>query len=150
MYQFLMRATFCICRIDAQEPDFGVTCMHGREECAGNVQQLCAFKYADRSNWWEFVQCQNYQGRENVGRADVALKCADAAGIDWSNDGTGQCAGMDGSGTGSEGAELLKESVLHGQKLEIRSVLLPRITIILDSWMYPDRPHCTAKAAQCL
>lgn len=54
--------------------------MHGPEECAGNVQQLCVKKYASFTDWWEFVQCQNYQGREKVGGPDVALKCARTAG----------------------------------------------------------------------
>jgi len=109
-----------IANIDNSQPDFGVSCMHGPEECAGNVQQLCVYKYAPFQNWWEFVQCQNYKGKEGIGGPDVALKCADTADIDWETSGAGQCAGLDGSGKGSEGVALLKESVLLGKKLNIK------------------------------
>jgi len=78
-----------IAKINDSEPDFGVSCMHGPEECAGNVQQLCVNKYAPFKNWWEFVICQNYQGREVIGGPEVALKCANTAGIDWETSGTG-------------------------------------------------------------
>jgi hypothetical protein len=43
-------------RLNASEPDWGVVCKHGPDECAGNVQELCAAKYAP-SQWWDFVQC---------------------------------------------------------------------------------------------
>ena len=117
-------------RIDDSEPDFGISCMHGPEECAGNVQQLCVNKYAPFKNWWEFVICQNYQGREYIGEPEVALKCANAAGIDWEAGGAGQCAGLDGSGKGSEGVTLLKESVLLAEQMNVKcvlSMLLPDI-----------------------
>ena len=110
-------------RIDDSEPDFGISCMHGPEECAGNVQQLCVNKYAPFENWWEFVICQNYQGREYIGEPDVALTCAKTAGIDWERSGAGQCAGLDGSGKGSEGVALLKESVLLAQQMNLKCVL---------------------------
>lgn len=108
-----------VAKLDSSQPDFGVWCMHGPDECAGNVQQLCVAKYAPPENWWEFVQCQNYQGRENIGDSDVALKCAKTARIDWENGGAGYCAGLDGSGRGREGVQLLKESASLGQELGI-------------------------------
>jgi Gamma interferon inducible lysosomal thiol reductase (GILT) len=114
-------STYLMChRLDPSESDFGVQCMHGPEECAGNVQQLCVAKYEPSSNWWEFVQCQNYEGRDKIGSPDVTLKCARAAGIDWSTSQAGECAGLDGSGKGSEGAKLLRESVILSQILGIK------------------------------
>ncbi|KAF8204960.1 hypothetical protein BJ912DRAFT_823590, partial [Pholiota molesta] len=109
-----------VAKIDDSEPDFGVSCMHGPEECAGNVQQLCAYTYAPFNNFWEFVKCQNYQGRENIGTPEVALQCAATAGIDWEASGAGQCAGLDGSGKAPEGVALLRASTLLGQKLGIQ------------------------------
>jgi hypothetical protein len=106
--------------IDADEPDFGVKCLHGPEECAGNVQQLCVAKHEPASKWWEFVQCQNYEGRAKIGNPDIAIKCAKASGFDWENSGAGKCAGIDGSGKGSEGIALLKESVDLTQKLHVK------------------------------
>lgn len=96
--------------------------MHGPEECAGNVQQLCVNKYAPFTNFWEFVKCQNYQGRENIGTPEVALKCAKTADIDWEVGGAGRCAGLDGSGKGSEGVALLRASTTLGHELGIQYV----------------------------
>ena len=108
--------------------------MHGPEECAGNVQQLCVNKYAPFENWWEFVICQNYQGRQHIGEPDVALKCANTAGIDWEKSGAGECAGLDGSGKGS-GVALLKESVLLTEQLNVKCVL---------SLLFPDNCGVTS------
>lgn len=108
-------------RVNASEPDFGVTCKHGAVECAGNVQELCAIKYLQTSDWWRFVQCQNFGGRYAVGKPETALKCAGAAGIDdWENSQVGVCAGTDGSGKGGEGINLLVENVQTTAKLGIQ------------------------------
>lgn len=107
-------------RVNQSEPDFGVTCMHGPDECAGNVQELCAMKYTPTSVWWRFVQCQNHQGRYEVGKPETALKCANATGIDWKTSGVGECAGLDGSGRATEGVDLLRESVLATQRIGIQ------------------------------
>ena len=63
--------------------------------------------------------CQNYQGKDKVGNADVGLKCERTSGIGWETSDVGQCAGLDGSGTGEEGIQLLKESVQVTQSLGI-------------------------------
>ena len=103
--------------------------MHGRDECAGNVQQLCVAKYTPMRTWWEFVMCQDYQGRDRIGRSDVALRCARTAKIDWNGSAIGRCAGSDGSGTGKEGVRLLRDSVHLANSLGITcaciSPLLP-------------------------
>ncbi|KAG1866631.1 hypothetical protein DFJ58DRAFT_769982 [Suillus subalutaceus] len=96
-----------IAKPNASEP-YGVTCMHGQAECAGNVQELCAAKYHTTAEWWSFMQCQNFQGSDNIGTPETALNCANAAGIDWENGKAGRCAGKDGRGT--EGIQLLQQS----------------------------------------
>ncbi|KAF8655252.1 hypothetical protein AX16_003155 [Volvariella volvacea WC 439] len=103
-------------KIDPTDTDFGVKCLHGPEECAGNVQQLCVAKYASPSNWWEFVQCQNYEGRDKIGLPDLALKCARTAEINWEESGVGECAGITGDGRGAEGIRLLQKSVNETQR----------------------------------
>jgi len=108
-----------VAELNSTEADFGVTCMHGPGECAGNVQQLCAAKYASPSQWWEFVRCQNSKGRFQVGLPDVALQCARTVGIDWETSGVGNCAGLSGSGKGKEGVQLLRKSLLRGKALGI-------------------------------
>lgn len=102
--------------------------MHGRQECAGNVQQLCVNKYAPFSNWWEFIKCQNYQGRENIGSPEVAFKCAETADVDLQASGAGQCIALDGSGTGPEGVALLQDSARLGKELGITYVCLHFVT----------------------
>ncbi|KZT74269.1 hypothetical protein DAEQUDRAFT_720429 [Daedalea quercina L-15889] len=108
-----------VAHANASEPDFGVTCKHGPAECAGNVHELCAMKYASPSEFWEFVQCQNYQGIDKIGQPDTALKCANTAQIDWVNSGMGDCAGLDGSGKAPEGILLLQHSVNVTEELGI-------------------------------
>ncbi len=108
-----------VVRLDESEPDFGVVCPHGPQECAGDVHQLCVAKYADFSQFWEFIHCSNYQGPEKIGRPETALKCASSAKIDW-NAGAGECAGSDGHG--EEGVRLLQESVKMAQDMEIEYV----------------------------
>jgi len=68
------------------------------------------------------VQCLNYQGRDKIGSPEVALNCARAAGIDWETSGSGQCAGLDGSGKGLEGVQLLRESIMMSRQLGIEQV----------------------------
>jgi len=107
-------------KINASEPDFGVTCMHGPDECAGNVQELCAAAHLPQQQWWNYLQCQNFYGRSKIGTPDIALKCANTADFSWEDSGVGGCAGIDGAGKGAEGVHLLKESVLNSQALGIQ------------------------------
>jgi len=109
-----------IAKIDATEPTYGVTCMHGKDECIGNIQELCAAKHTPLAQWWQFVQCQNEQGRYKVGLPEVAFQCAKEAGIDWESSGVGQCAGSDAKGKTEEGISLLQESVRATQALGVR------------------------------
>jgi len=119
--------------VNASEPDFGVTCMHGPDECAGNVQELCAAAHLPLHQWWQYVQCQNFYGRSKIGTPQVALKCAETANFDWEDSGVGDCAGADGSGKGDEGVELLKESVTASKDNGIQS----SCTVIIN-----NKPVC--------
>lgn len=105
-------------RPNASDPTFAVTCMHGVEECAGNVYELCVAKYHPASEWWPFLQCQNFQGREQIGLPDTAVRCATAAGFEWEIDKASQCAGDNGQG--QEGVKLLQESVKNSIALGIQ------------------------------
>jgi hypothetical protein len=69
------------------------------------------------------VQCENFQGSDNIGTPETALNCANAAGIDWENGKAGQCAGKDGRGT--EGIQLLQQSARDSITAEIQYVLEP-------------------------
>ncbi|EIW61318.1 uncharacterized protein TRAVEDRAFT_142961 [Trametes versicolor FP-101664 SS1] len=106
-------------KINASEPDFGVTCKHGPEECAGNVHELCAIKYAPTQRWWNFVHCLNFKGRTEIGKPETALQCAKTTELDWENSGVGACAGLDGSGKGEEGVRMLQQSVAVTEEMGI-------------------------------
>ncbi|GLB33799.1 putative gamma interferon inducible lysosomal thiol reductase (GILT) [Lyophyllum shimeji] len=135
-----------VAKLDPLEPEFGVRCMHGPEECAGNVQQLCVRRHEPFAVWWQFVQCQNYEGRNKIGNPDITLKCAKTVGIDWENSRAGRCAGLDGSGKGIEGVGLLRESVILAEKMRIRSsctvLINGRAVCIHDgTWKECDNGH---------
>jgi len=131
---------------NASDSEFGVTCLHGRDECAGNVQQLCVAKHTPMKTWWEFIMCQDYQGRDNIGRPDVALRCANTAKVDWEGSGVGQCAGLDGSGTGDEGVQLLHDSIHTTESLGITKsctivVNTEKVCIHDNSWRDCENGH---------
>lgn len=84
--------------------------MHGRDECAGNIHELCAIKHEPFRKWWSFVQCENHQGRPNIGTPETALTCAETSHINWEGP-TGKCAGSNGNADGEEGIQLLRDSV---------------------------------------
>jgi len=134
-------------RFNESDPEFGVTCMHGRDECAGNVQQLCVKEHAvSIKAWWEFVMCQNYQGRDNIGKPEVASRCAKIAGIDWKTSGAGRCAGLDGSGTGYEGVQLLHDSVRVVESLGITKsctivINTEKVCVLDGSWKECENGH---------
>lgn len=95
--------------------------MHGLDECAGNVQELCAAKYAPQTlDWWNFVQCQNSFGRYKVGTPEIALGCAEKAKLNWVGGAIGTCAGDDGRGRAEEGVRLLQENVRYTDSLGVR------------------------------
>lgn len=102
-------------RKNETEAEWGFDCMHGPLECAGNVQQLCASRHVSNpQRWWQFVTCQNYEGREKIGVEDVAKKCAKLAEIDWDAEGgMGECV------NGDEGKKLLAESVARVHELNV-------------------------------
>ncbi|KAF5393670.1 hypothetical protein D9757_000043 [Collybiopsis confluens] len=135
-----------IAQVNSSEPEFGATCLHGPEECAGNVHQLCAAEYTPLDNWWEFVNCNNYQGRnkaclsytlpwtyidfrQQIGLPETAKQCAHIAQIDWETSGVGECAGLDGSGRGTEGVNLLHKSILLGKTMGLEK----SCTIMINS-----------------
>ena len=96
-----------------------MTCKHGLEECAGNVYELCVAKYHHpTSEWWPFLQCQNFKGRDQIGLPETAESCASTAGFDWKTDQASVCAGKDGQG--EEGVKLLQESVQKSIELGIK------------------------------
>jgi len=101
-------------RLNASDADYGVTCMHGVQECRGNVQELCATHVAHApQDWWNFVQCLNFEGKEDVGDPALAERCAGLTYVPWNGDGIKSCVDS------REGRELLRASVERTQRLGI-------------------------------
>jgi len=105
--------TTYIAKRDESNSEFGATCLHGRLECAGNIQQLCAAKHSDRSKWWPFINCMNYGSKDKIGEEATAQNCAKAAGIDWDESGLKECI------QGDEGIELFHKSIERTNQLGI-------------------------------
>ncbi|KDE03454.1 hypothetical protein MVLG_06065 [Microbotryum lychnidis-dioicae p1A1 Lamole] len=109
--------------------DGKVTCKHGPSECTGNIQQLCAEKHWKVVNgsgnpwatWWNFVQCQNYNGLSRIGTDRLAQTCASVVGKRWSGN-VEHCA------ISSEGRQLLRDSVQVTKTLQ----LVKSCSIVID------------------
>jgi len=102
-----------IAKENKSDSEFGATCKHGRLECAGNVQQLCAAKHTERSHWWGFIDCMDYGSKDKIGEDDTAQRCAKASGIDWEDSGLKECV------EGDEGIELFHQSIARTNELGI-------------------------------
>ncbi|KAG9091876.1 hypothetical protein FS749_016167 [Ceratobasidium sp. UAMH 11750] len=130
--------------VNASEPLYGVTCMHGEFECAGNVHELCAVAHtSSHKEWWPFLRCLNYQGRDQIGHLDVSRKCARIVGLDWDQSGIAACV------EGDEGKSLLRESLKYSKRNNIRTsctmIINGRVRCIRDStWKECDGGHAPA------
>lgn len=110
---------------------FQATCKHGKEECRGNIHQLCIMDALKPSKagkrydlgpsaaqrlWWDFVQCENYEGGlKRIGEESLARQCIDAIGgmPQWEADGIKECV------EGPKGQELLKASIQEVKRRDI-------------------------------
>jgi hypothetical protein len=77
-----------------------------------------------QQDWWEFVQCLNFEGRDHVGDEGVSSKCAEITNIPWENvveDGKVIRRGLQECiQNPSYGLKLLKTSVKNTAGLGIR------------------------------
>jgi len=124
---------------DKHHSKYGVECMHGEQECDGNVQQLCVqdalnpvragedfdlSPSAAQKKWWNFLQCQNYAGLSKIGDEGLAQRCLRLVnGPSWDKDGIAKCV------HGKQGRKLLQHSV----KASRRSNLTTSCTIQFEN-----------------
>ncbi|GAB1519762.1 hypothetical protein RhiTH_002831 [Rhizoctonia solani] len=131
-------------KLNDSEPLYGVTCMHGEYECAGNIHELCAIAHtSSHDEWWPFLRCLNYNGRNQIGLEDASRKCARVVGIDWDKSGIGACV------AGDEGKRLLRESVEYSKRNQITTsctiIINGKVRCIRDStWKECDDGHTPA------
>ncbi len=114
---------------DEGHHQYGVSCMHGEQECAGNVQQLCVqdalnpvrageeydlSPSAAQKKWWNFLQCQNFAGLSKIGDEALAQRCLRVVdGPSWDKDGIAKCV------HGKHGRKLLQNSVKASKQAQM-------------------------------
>lgn len=95
----------------------GMACMHGPDECLGDILELCAYEdYKDNPKiWLGFIHCmgQNYR---KIGDDEFVHGCAKDYGIDFEN--LQECAA---STDPDRGMELLRTSARRAQQLGIQT-----------------------------
>ncbi|SPO31926.1 probable conserved hypothetcial protein [Ustilago trichophora] len=118
---------------------YGASCMHGDQECAGNVQQLCVqdalnpvragqdfdlSPSAAQKMWWNFLQCQNFAGISKIGQEDLAQRCLRVVdGPSWDKDGIAKCV------HGNQGRHLLRHSIKASKQRD----LVTSCTIVFEN-----------------
>lgn len=117
---------------------YGASCMHGDQECTGNIQQLCVQDALDpvragedfdlspsaaQKRWWNFLQCQNFAGLSKIGDEELAQRCLRVVdGPAWEKDGIAKCV------HGKQGRKLLQNSI----KASKHSNLTTSCTIVFE------------------
>ncbi|KLT38614.1 hypothetical protein CC85DRAFT_289362 [Cutaneotrichosporon oleaginosum] len=115
--------------IDKNAP-YGVECMHGDLECAGNAHQLCVRAHAPLDKFYATLSCMNYGNFPgSIGTVALTKRCATTAGIDWWRSGVGSC--IEGKDAEKAGRLAEREAWLTGTEIELPS--LPDLDE-LDEW----------------
>jgi hypothetical protein len=102
--------------------DDGVSCMHGPNECLGNILQLCAAKlYPDPKQYLGFAMCTIKQ-YELIPQRSLIQECAAEYGIEFSR--LNDCASKE---DGSYGVGLLRDSVERTRKTGVTKSCTVRV-----------------------
>ncbi|GMK59144.1 hypothetical protein CspeluHIS016_0701590 [Cutaneotrichosporon spelunceum] len=129
--------------IDKKAP-YGVECMHGDLECAGNAHQLCLQAHVPLDKFYPTLSCMNYANFPGaIGTIALTHKCAHTAGIDWWRSGVGACIEGKRAERVSRLAE--REAWLTGTEVELPLVLSEEE---MDEWADADALEPLAKEAQ--
>ncbi|PIA15438.1 hypothetical protein COEREDRAFT_87851 [Coemansia reversa NRRL 1564] len=89
---------------------YGVSCLHGNNECFGNIQQLCVQEKTDANTTLKFVLCQN-DGFQRIGSYGLFVECLWPV-ASWYS--VVRCA------MGNEGKRLLQNSIIESQHSEAK------------------------------
>jgi len=106
MQQIVDKVNFTLSYIGTPTDNDGVDCMHGPEECMGNIIELCAASlYPDPKIYLGFTMCitRDYQ---DIPQRGLVEDCALEHGIEFSK--LNDCAVQDGGGFGMG---MLRDSV---------------------------------------
>ena len=74
-----------------------------------------------QQDWWNFVQCLNFEGKEDVGDPALAERCAGLTYIPWTDEKRGDVtrSGVKSCASSQYGRDLLTASVQQTQRLGI-------------------------------
>jgi len=123
--------------------DGNFNCMHGPEECVGDIQQLCVQASATRDQLLDFVLCQD-NSQIDIPRNGEA--CAKRAGLDWT--------AISACVNGDEGSKLMTESLASSTQKGIGvscTVQLDDMPFCVHNGGWTDCSVCGAEdKGQCL
>ncbi|RKF53885.1 putative gamma interferon inducible lysosomal thiol reductase [Erysiphe neolycopersici] len=118
----------------------GIHCMHGPEECIGNIVELCAAKvYPDPQIYLGFTMCLTKEYKEIPDRS-LLEECALEHGIDFKK--LNECASKD---NGHYGLELLRQSARHSKEVGVTKSCTVRLNeeiyCVRDGREWTECPH---------
>ncbi|EWC48459.1 hypothetical protein DRE_02228 [Drechslerella stenobrocha 248] len=95
----------------------GMACMHGPDECLGNIIELCAYKLykSEPKRWLGFIYCMGNNYRE-IPKDEHVASCAREFGLNVEL--LGQCASSDEM---DQGMEMLRTSARRAMQLRIKT-----------------------------
>jgi len=103
-------------------------CMHGPQECQGNIIELCAYNVtypASQYGWWKMGVCMQ-SDEDNI--PDNAQNCATQAGLDWNKINSCVTSGL--------GNKLFSESIVYSNSMGVQSTP----TIFINGQQYVGGP----------
>ncbi|TXT15646.1 hypothetical protein VHUM_00149 [Vanrija humicola] len=94
------------------EAEYGVDCMHGDLECAGDAHELCLVENLPLTQWYAVLTCMNFAHFPGaIGQLAFTRQCAEASGVDWWGSGVGRCI----QGRHAEHAALVEKDDPRGE-----------------------------------
>lgn len=121
MISVVDKVNFTLSYIGTPTPEDGVTCMHGPEECMGNIIELCAAHlYPDPKIYLGFTGCLT-RDYHDIPQKELVQDCALEHGLDF--DSLNQCASDGDSG---KGLGWLRDSV--NRSMEVGTSRLPLLS----------------------
>lgn len=120
------------------EAEYGVDCMHGDIECAGNAHQLCLQANLDLKAWFSVIACMNYgKFPGTIGTLATTRKCVETNGVDYWRSGVGPCI------EGQKRDRQSRHAQLVGARLGWGGEVLPQAPLLdaegeLDEDMEPE------------
>ena len=114
MQQVVDKVNFTLSYIGTPTPNDGVDCMHGPEECLGNIIELCAASlYPDPKIYLGFTMCLT-RDYKDIPTKSLVEDCALEHGINF--DDLNECAARD---DGAFGMSMLQDSVRRSKKVSL-------------------------------